>query len=300
MTTLLVFGEVLADIFPEKQVLGGAPLNVSCHLHAFGLPTVLISRLGRDDVAQAFFDLAQRTGLDTSGIQQDPEHPSGEVKVELDARGGHQFDILPDRAYDFIDEEAATAIALAAQAPLIYFGSLAQRQPASRQALKRVLATGGEGFLDINLRAPWFDQEILEQSLAWCRRLKVNDDELTTLARMFDLPLAPEQTARALMRRFDIRQIVVTCGAAGAWLLEGSGEIHRRQGTPLSALVDTVGAGDGFASVYLLGTTLGWPPSDTLARADAFAGALCGIRGAIPESSEFYQPFRREWGLGES
>jgi len=99
------------------------------------------------------------------------------------------------------------------------------------------------------------------------------------------------------MRHFDLTQVVVTCGADGAWQMDRHGQVAAAGASPLAkALVDTVGAGDGFAAVYVLGILRHWPTDVTLARANAFAAALCGIRGAIPDALDFYQPFSEAWG----
>ena len=145
--TVVLFGEVLADVFPDRAVLGGAPFNVACHLQAFGLHPVLITRLGEDEVMNA---MAQK-GLDTLGVQFDKHYPTGQVRVHIED-GGHRFEILPTQAYDFIHPGVARLTLLSAHPALVYFGTLAQRHTVSRQALKNLLRGAQSArFLDINL-----------------------------------------------------------------------------------------------------------------------------------------------------
>ncbi|MFO7542873.1 MAG: PfkB family carbohydrate kinase [Thiobacillus sp.] len=297
--TVVLFGEVLADVFPDRTVLGGAPFNVACHLKAFGQHPVLITRLGDDALRDEVMNAMTRKELDTRGVQFDEQYPSGQVKVHIE-EGGHRFEILPLQAYDFIAPEAARLALLAEQPALLYFGTLAQRHAVSRQALKTLLnETEAAKFLDINLRAPWYDTPTLRQSLQFADSMKINDAELGELAGLLDLPGGnPDEQAHALMEQFDLGQLLVTCGEAGAWQMGRDGkQVQVGIKRPVVHLVDTVGAGDGFASVFLLGTLRGWPIDTSLARANAFAAAICEIRGAVPDQVDFYEPFRKDWGV---
>jgi len=297
--TVILFGEVLADIFPNRSVLGGAPFNVARHLKAFGQNPVLVTRLGHDDLREEVLDTMSRNGMETLGVQCSNMYPTGQVYVHF-KDGQHRFEILPVQAYDFIHPGVARMAALSVNPALVYFGTLAQRNEISRRALKTVLrCSGAPKFLDINLRAPWYDEKILRQSLQYADMVKLNADELDVLAEMLELPDSyPQAQVEELMSRFGIYQAIVTCGENGAWQIDRNGKIvetlvKNRVINP----IDTVGAGDGFAAVYLLGTLLEWPIDKTLERANDFAAALCEIRGAIPDHADFYKPFTRVWGL---
>ena len=133
--TVVLFGEILVDVFPDRRVLGGAPFNVARHLQAFGLHPVLISRTGNDALRDELMAGMSDLGMDTGGVQSDPVHPTGQVLVHMD-EGGHSFEILPEQAYDFIDARSADEIALASRPGLFYFGTLAQRHPVSCRALE--------------------------------------------------------------------------------------------------------------------------------------------------------------------
>lgn len=293
---VIVFGEILFDEFPDRRVLGGAPFNVAHHLRGFGADPLLITRVGEDARGDEALAAMRRAGLDARGVQRDPRRPTGSVAVRLSG-AGHRFEILAEQAYDFVDAERA-ALAAPPGCDLFYFGTLAQRHPESRSALFALLAGGARTrFLDVNLREPWYDRETIERSLRHADVLKINREELAEVGAIFFAGLAegPELASR-LVERFSLRRVVVTCGEEGAWLLDAGGGLERVAGGRLAGdVADTVGAGDGFSAVLILGTLRGWDGATALRRADAFARAVCSIRGAVPEDPSFYLPYVREW-----
>ena len=297
--TVMLFGEVLADIFPDRSVLGGAPFNVARHLKAFGQNPVLITRLGNDALRDKVMQVMSKYEMETVGVQCNNNYPTGQVRVHL-AEGGHRFEILPLQAYDFIHPAVVRMTALSVHPVLVYYGTLAQRHEISRRALKTLLrSTDAAKFLDVNLRSPWYDEKTLKQSLQYADIVKLNDDELKVLAEMFALKTdKPESQARELMARFNVVQTVITRGEQGAWQIDRAGKVVEAGGKgAVMNLVDTVGAGDGFASVWILGTLLRWPMAMTLERANTFAAAICEIRGALPDHADFYTPFIMKWEI---
>lgn len=296
--SVILFGEVLIDAFPDRLVLGGAPFNVARHLRAFGLNPILITRTGNDEFRNILLAAMGQFGMQTMGIQCDPVHPTGQVKVHV-GRNGHSFDILPDQAYDFIHPAITRMVTLSAQADLVYFGTLAQRNKTSRRALSTLLkSNGAPRMLDINLRKPWYDLPMLKRSLAHADIVKVNEEELATLAGMLRLQANDERAAaEALIRQYDLESLLVTYGELGAWLLNKDGTEVDIDGIAGLSVIDTVGAGDAFSAVFITGALSGWPVSQTLLRANTFAAALCGQRGAIPEHPDFYAPFLKDWNL---
>jgi fructokinase len=297
--TVVLFGEVLADIFADRTVLGGAPFNVARHLKAFGQNPVLITRLGHDALADEVLDVMSRNAMETLGVQRGNTYPTGRVQVHMKG-GAHSFEILPAQAYDFIHPAVVRMTALSVNPKLVYFGTLAQRNEISRRALKSLLRSSSAAkFLDINLRAPWYDEKVLKQSLQYADIVKLNAEELAILAEMFGLQGSePQGQAMELISRFGLEQVVVTCGQEGAWQLNRKGrKVEAGVKNQIAKLVDTVGAGDGFAAVCIVGELLRWPAVQTLERANAFAAAICEIRGAIPDHADFYEPFTHDWGI---
>ena len=292
-----LFGEVLADIFPDKTVLGGAPFNVARHLQAFEKHPVLVTRTGNDDLREKFLAELSRLGMDDSGVQCDPQYPTGQVNVYM-KDDKHTFEILPNQAYDHIHAGVTHLITLATHPDLVYFGTLAQRVVESRLALDTFLSDAKcPRFLDMNLRKPWYDKHMIRRSMLRSDIVKMNEEELDIVGDMFHAPSSNDrERGLYLMHKFGFKQLLITCGAAGAWTLTSEGEDAKVSGQKIDGeLVDTVGAGDGFSAVCILGILHNWPMQLMLNRASAFATALCMIRGAAPEFRDFYLPFIRDW-----
>jgi fructokinase len=277
----LIFGEVLFDCFPDgSRVLGGAPFNVAWHLQGLGLAPLLVSRVGTDAAGDEVLRAMHDWRMDASGVQRDPQHPTGRVAVTLEA-GQPSYEIVPDQAYDHIAPPAESP-----PVGLIYHGTLALRAAPARHALDHIRAHwGAPVFVDVNLRPPWWSAAAVGELLDAARWCKLNDHELALLAGRGD-PLA---AARRLIARHDLAQVVVTLGAAGAFLLTSDGTLDGVAPDVSVPVVDTVGAGDAFAAAVIAGLLRQWPTPVTLARAQRLASAICGQRGAVPTAAEPYQ-----------
>jgi len=284
----LLFGEVLYDCFPDgNRVLGGAPLNVACHLRALGLDPYLVSRVGDDEAGHEVLEAMRERTLDRAGIQIDPARPTGRVAVRIDA-GEPRFHILPDQPWDHI-------AALPDPPPgvgLVYHGTLALRDPRSRRSLTELrCAIAAPVFVDVNLRDPWWDATLVADTLDGARWCKLNDDELRRLAGPGDLPDA----ALRLVTRHGLERAFVTLGAAGAFALGADGDCHAVAPQPGIAVIDTVGAGDAFAAAVIAGLLGSWGVEATLRRADRLACGVCGLRGAVAANQVFYQQLCARW-----
>ena len=293
----VVFGEVLFDHFVEddSDVLGGAPFNVAWHLHGFGLEPLFISRVGADERGGEVRDAMRAWGMDPSGLQEDPEHPTGTVRVDLTG-DQPRFEIVPEQAYDFVEADAARASLENGEWALIYHGSLAARHRVSRGALEALRDHGLPAFVDINLRPPWWTAERVEQLLGQGRWLKLNEDELgAVLGRELDAAEL-EPAAVDLRGHHGFEVLIVTLGDEGALVTTATGT-WRDSPPPLERVVDSVGAGDAFSAVSILGLMRGWDLATTLQRSMAFAGAVCGYRGATARDPALYRHFRDQWGV---
>lgn len=294
MHRISVFGEVLFDCFPSgEKVLGGAPFNVAWHLQAFGQRPRFVSSVGDDDAGRAIRHAMQRWGMDTGALQTDVNRSTGEVRVSLQD-GEPAYDIVDQVAYDFIDAAQLGDVA----GGMLYHGSLALRHEVSRLALEKLKSARSTAvFMDVNLRDPWWRSEAV---LAWVDAadwVKLNEAELDLLqVRSTDLLAAAE----TFMRQHGLTGLVVTRGERGA--LAVTHDQAPIEVAPVRALevVDTVGAGDALSAVLLLGLNLGWPMRQTLERAQTFASALVGRRGATVDDADFYRLFIDEWKLPPS
>lgn len=294
-SSVAVLGEALVDEFHDGPVAGGAPFNVARSLAALGTPPLFVGRIGADDDhGRLVLDSARRYGLDTAGLQRDADRPTGRVSVHEDA-GGHRFEIHADAAWDHIDATAARRQLAEADAALVYFGSLAQRHAVSRAALRALVKPfAGTRFLDLNLR-PGDDARLLAaESLMLADWAKLNDEELAQLAGWFDAAAPGEaHQAAAVMARFALERLVLTCGARG-WRLYGPGGVLLGQGAGVAQprVVDTVGAGDAFTALLLAGLAHQRDLPATLALANRYASFICGVRGPLPTDPLALQPWR--------
>lgn len=287
-TRLCIFGEVLFDHFPDgRRVLGGAPFNVAWHLQAFGQAPHFISRVGDDAEGRSIRDAMRQWGMDLGGLQTDDQLPTGRVDVRF-ADGEPDYDIVRPCAYDAIERPPVDGAC-----ELLYHGSLAVREHASSHALAQLLESRPRTvFVDVNLRPPWWRREQVQAMLQGADWVKLNADELTQLH-----PAGSGGVAADLLTAYDLRGVILTRGAQGAEVLTAEGQRFGARPTVDVAVVDTVGAGDAFASVIILGLLNAWPLDVTLERAQAFASRVVGNRGATVSDPAFYQPFVEGWNL---
>lgn len=294
-----VFGEVLYDCFPENDpMLGGAPFNVAWHLQAFDVAPVMISAVGDDALGQNICQKMQQWGMTTQQIQVDPHHDTGIVNVAIVA-GEPSYDIVLNAAYDHINQQKLPTIT---GEHFFYHGSLAARCSASREALESLHGRPGQRtFIDVNLREPWWEPACLKSMVHGVYCVKLNQHELALLA---ELPAPPTdrdalvETAVNFRLTNNITHLIVTLGADGAFLVDEMGSVVTPEMTPqLTTVVDTVGAGDAFAAVVLVGMLHQWDWRTTLERAQQFAGFIVGQQGALSDNPAIYRDFKCLWGL---
>lgn len=292
-----IFGEVLFDCFPgSRRVLGGAPFNVAWHLRAFGAAPRLISAVGDDPQGEQVRRAMQDWGMDTSTLQTDPDHATGEVRVMLDD-GEPTYEIIPDRAFDHI-----RAVDLPPAGELLYHGTLALRSPVSAATLSTLEARGhGIRFLDVNLRDPWWSADATRGLLQDADWVKLNRSELALLADGSGSNDADDAQLTALASAFlaqhGLTGLVVTLGGDGALALGRETAPVRVAPAPALAVKDTVGAGDAFASVLILGIIRGWPLEATLERAQSFASRIVEQHGATAADPALYRHYLDQWGI---
>jgi fructokinase len=284
MHTIIGLGEVLWDVFDDGKVLGGAPCNMAYHVCALGHRGVPLSRVGRDALGDDLLASLRSLGLPTELIQRDPAHPTGTVLVKVDAAGAPDFTIVQDVAWDYM-EAGGDWLRAAGAAHAVCFGTLAQRSPVSRAAVRRVLdaaaAAGALIVCDVNFRQSYYSREVVEDSLARSAVVKLNQDEVAALRGLLGGPQDEGAFARALMAGCGARLVCVTRGAGGCTLY-GPGESVSAP-VPATRVVDTVGSGDAFTAALVI-KYLDGRPLETLARAANLMGAfVAGRRGATPQ-----------------
>ncbi|MCG5523755.1 carbohydrate kinase [Ectothiorhodospira haloalkaliphila] len=287
----VIFGEVLFDCFEDRSVLGGAPFNVAWNLKGLGREPLFIGAVGEDELGAQVQQALSAWGMRPEGLQVDPDHPTGQVQVRLSG-GEPQYEILADQAYDHVD--VTRALEGLPRGGILYHGSLALRELASRHGLETLRDhMGARVFMDVNLRAPWWEREVVHDLMRRATWVKLNQDELSALAP--EPADDPEVQARLTLACFDLEAIIVTRASEGAMVLTRDGAVHAMHAPKVEGLKDTVGAGDAFSAVTLLGLLEGWPWDVILHRAAGFAARVCTLHGATTEDSGFYALAHDAW-----
>lgn len=287
----VIFGEVLYDCFPDgRQVLGGAPFNVAWHLQAFGLNPYFISRVGDDAPGRKIKAAMLDWGMDVSGLQLDAVHATGMVAVSIES-DEPSYEIVNHRAWDYIDYEINRS---GFGGGILYHGSLALRNQTSKTTLAKIKNDlSWPVFIDVNLRSPWWQKDSVLESIADAQIIKLNEHELALLVPEQE---TLEHRARFLLDHTAIETMIVTRGVEGAVALLDSGECLRvKPAGTVKNLVDTVGAGDAFSSVLLLGLIRQWPWQLSIERAQQFAARIIEVQGATLDDKNFYQSIIASW-----
>ncbi len=291
---ILVIGEILFDVFPEYRRLGGAPFNFACHLSHLGFDVRFVSRIGSDDAGREILHQLELAGFYLDDIQIDEVHSTGKVNVRLDKSGEPQFDIIADAAYDYIEFIPEYHSDLIEGAQLIYFGSLIQRSRAGHRNLQNFISADTPetlNFYDINLRPGCYNNAIIETSLSKTDILKLNSGELAELKQILSEQMNNEQFVQHLMEAHSVSAVALTKGRRGSELFTDRGRFSAESADAIR-IVDPVGAGDAYAAMLVAGMLEKWPPERILAQASLFAARICEIKGAIPDSASFYEPFK--------
>lgn len=254
--TIFAYGELLWDLLPTGKALGGATTNFIFRINQFGDNGFLISRIGNDENGREAREKLTELGLAVHHIQTDPKLPTGTVPVILDAQGVPDFTIIQNVAYDHI-VLTGDMLHLASMADCIYFGTLSQRMEQSRNTLYTVMQKTPEAvkFLDINLRKDCYSPQTIAASLEAADIVKINDEELTVLKKMFNLPgNSLQESGSELINRYRLKLALITLGEKGACIMTNNGKYSYDPGYRIN-VIDTVGAGDacsaGFMHYYL-------------------------------------------------
>jgi fructokinase len=278
----LAVGEVLWDLLPTGKQLGGAPANFTYHCRALGADARLVTRVGDDELGREVLEEFRLLGLPTESVQVDPVLPTGTVAIVLAADGQPRFTIHENVAWDRITADEA-ALASAAGADSVCFGSLAQRSEPARRAIRTLVSAARPGALrifDVNLRPPFVDRGVIADSLGLANALKLNDQELPELTAMFGLPSGVRESIAELACRFGLWLVALTRGAGGALLLS-DGLWSDHPGRP-AAVCDTIGAGDSFTAALVVGRLAGRPLDEINRHANEVAAFVCSRPGGTP------------------
>lgn len=274
-------GEVLWDCLPEGKKLGGAPANFAYHASMFGYQAYAVSALGNDALGDRTVEELDKKHL--RHIMPRIDFPTGTVQVELDEEGVPTYDIKRDVAWDNIPFTAEMED-LAKRCSCVCFGSLAQRNSVSHDTIHRFLHSTPKDCLkifDINLRQNFYTKEIIQESLNACDILKINDEELVTIGRLFGYPgLDMENKCYLILGKYNLRMLVLTCGTNGSYVFTPG--TMSFQPTPKVEVADTVGAGDSFTGTFCASILDGMSVAEAHKRAVHVSAYVCTQNGAMP------------------
>lgn len=274
-------GEALWDVLPEGKKLGGAPANFAFHAGQFGLNSIAVSALGEDKLADETIEQLEEKKLQYC-MPRVP-YPTGTVQVTLDDEGIPTYDIKENVAWDnipFNDEVKA----IAENTRAVCWGSLAQRNVVSRESIYKFLDSTPKDCMkifDINLRQNFYTKEILRESFRKCNVLKINDEELIIISRMFGYPgIDLQDKCWILLAKYNLKMLILTCGTNGSYVFT-PGTVSFQE-TPKVPVADTVGAGDSFTAAFCSSVLKGKSIPEAHRLAVEVSAYVCTQSGAMP------------------
>lgn len=278
-------GEVLWDMLPEGRKIGGAPVNFAYHAGQFGIDTMAVSAIGNDKLGED--TIAEMNGKHLNHIFPSVPYPTGSVQVSLDEKGVPAYDIKENVAWDnipFTNEIESVARSCRA----VCFGSLAQRNAVSRNTIRKFIESTPNGCIrifDINLRQNFYTSNVIHDSLELCNILKINDEEIMLVSRMFNYDSSNiENVCRTIMEGFSLEMVILTCGTKGSYIFTKGGVSFMP--TPKVNVADTVGAGDSFTGSFCAAILRGLPVAEAHKKAVEVSAYVCTQNGAMPEIPE--------------
>lgn len=276
-------GEALWDMLPEGKKIGGAPANFAYHVSQFGLPSCVVSAVGDDSLGKEIIENFNSKGLNR--LIAEVPYPTGTVLVEVDQAGVPQYEIKENVAWDNIPYTPQLK-SLAGRTKAVCFGSLAQRNVVSRNTINRFLDAMPHNddnliVFDVNLRQGFYNKEILSDSMTKCNILKINDEELVTVSRMFGYPgIDLQETCRIILDKYNLEILILTCGINGSYVFT-PGNVSFRP-TPKVEVADTVGAGDSFTAAFIASILKGKTVPEAHSIAVRTSAYVCTKQGAMP------------------
>ena len=283
-TLVVGMGEALWDILPEGKKIGGAPANFAYHVSQFGLPSCVVSAVGDDTLGHEI--IANFNNKRLNHIVPVVDYPTGTVQVEIDQAGIPQYDIKENVAWDNIPFTAQLD-ELASHTKAVCFGSLAQRNVVSRKTINHFLDAMPQNdpeqliVFDVNLRQGFYNEEILRNSMERCNVLKINDEELVTVSRLFGYPgIDLQDKCWILLGKYNLKMLILTCGVNGSYVFT-PGHVSF-QPTPKVEVADTVGAGDSFTAAFISSILKGKSVEEAHKNAVETSAFVCTQQGAMP------------------
>ena len=280
-------GDALWDCLPEGRKIGGAPANFAYYMMQFGFDSLAVSAVGDDDLGREIRETFERIGL--NHILEITEYPTGTVMIDVDENGIPTYDIKENVAYDYLTYTPQLE-EIAGKCNVVCFGSMTQRNPASRNTIRKFLEAVPQTeetykVFDINLRQNFYDKEIISESLRLCNVFKINDEELVVVKHMFGYDgKSDHEACMSLIKEWGLKFLILTCGVNGSHVYTENE--HSFMDTPKVEVADTVGAGDSFISAFMATILKGKSVREAHAMAVNVSAYVCTQLGAMVECHE--------------
>ncbi len=271
-------GEILWDIFPDGKKAGGAPVNFVYHATLSGMDGYAVSAIGDDLLGEEIIELIKQ--INVKHRIERVSQPTGTVQVKL-KEGNPTYTITENVAWDFIPfNESIKELALKTDA--VCFGTLAQRSTTTKNTIRNFLSfvdNKAYKILDLNLRSPFYTDELINESIKLCNILKINDEEFAHLRRLYKLTSMDDDLASEWMiKSFNLKYLILTAGADYSTIYTEQEKSYMV--TPKVDVVDTVGAGDSFTGAFTAAILNGKDLETAHKAAVERAAKVCTIAGA--------------------
>ncbi|WP_417386129.1 carbohydrate kinase family protein [Gimesia sp.] len=288
-------GELLWDCFEDERRPGGAPANVAFQANQLGCQGTVVTRVGQDELGTELREFLKQQGLSVDYVQVDESFPTGTVTVEYSDANDPQYTIHEHVAWDHLEFNEDLS-ELMQQSQAVCFGTLAQREPDSREAIHQCLAATGENCLvvyDVNLRQNYYERSWIERSLTAAKMVKLNQDEVEKLSKVLGLSAGNvKQFANQVQEEYGLEAVCITRGAEGC-LIFADDQKYDIPGSPVE-VADAVGAGDAFTAALISRRLLGWGWEQAALFANRVGGLVASQAGAMPVLKEEFEQISQE------
>jgi fructokinase len=291
MPSITSVGEILFDVYNGEKKLGGAPFNFIYHVIKLTDDGEFVSRVGEDEFGNEIISFLEKKEISSKYLQVDKKHSTGKAIANLDEDKIPHWVIEKNTAYDYIELTDEFDL-LIKDSDCVYFGTLAQRSAKSRETIQSLFGRNVRYFCDLNIRQNFFSNDILESSLSGADVLKLNEDELKLINKIFSKnPYDLQKSSQEILSKFDLDLLCVTCGENGSVLFNN--DRTNFHSVNVKNVVDTVGAGDAFAAILCIGYLKGWELEKLNKFASEFAAEIVKVKGALP-NEDVYENFREK------
>ncbi len=301
MAEILVagLGEILWDVLEDSEEIGGAPVNFAYHAGALGADSIAVSTIGDDERGRRAILELEKRGLNLEAVSIDYDHPTGYVEASVDGNGIASYTFPDDAAWDHLTLNPM-ALSLAPLVDAVCFGTLAQRNEISRNAILTFLDAAPKALkiYDMNLRQSFYTEEIIRKSLERADVLKLNDDEIRIITPMFNLEGDDGEKLASLGEQFNLMLAVLTRGENGSILISQDRYVENK-GQPVENMADTIGAGDSFTAAVIIGLIKEQTLEEISEHANRLAAYVCSCKGAMPEVPDDFKLIHSNSNDGE-